>query len=51
MGFAARKLLQLGIKVIKESPDFVHPANVDTVEFMVTVGKGVLSIGKEFLLP
>lgn len=51
MGLAARKLFQLGIKIAKDNPDFGNPINVDTLEFMVSVGKGVLSIGKEILLP
>ena len=49
MGFAARKLLQIGSKVIKESPDFGNPISVDTAEFMVTIGKGAISIIKDVL--
>jgi hypothetical protein len=49
MGFAARKLLQMGIKVVKESPDFGNPITVDTTEFAVTIGKGAFHILKEVL--
>ena len=49
MGMAARKLLQLGIKVVKDSPDFGNPVTIDTTEFMVTIGKGAISIIKEVL--
>jgi hypothetical protein len=49
MGMAARKLLQLGMRVVKESPDFGNPINVDTTEFMVEIGKGALNIIKEVL--
>lgn len=46
MCFAARKLLQMGIKVVKDSPDFGNPVNVDTAEFVVEVGKGILHVVK-----
>lgn len=49
MSFAARKLFQMGMKVVKESPDFGNPITVDTAEFMVTIGKGALTIVKEVL--
>lgn len=49
MGFAARKLFQMGVKVVKESPDFGNPVNIDTVEFAVAIGKGALSIVKELI--
>jgi hypothetical protein len=49
MGIIGRKLLQAGIKIVKDSPDFGNPVNVDTAEFMVEIGKGTLHIIKEVL--
>jgi hypothetical protein len=49
MNILARKLYQYGGKIIKDNPDMSNPLNIDGVEFAITIGKGILKVGKEIL--
>ncbi len=49
MNYLARKALRYGGKIIKDNPDFGNPINVDGVELIFNIGKGILKVGKEIL--
>jgi hypothetical protein len=49
MGIVARKLLQYGVKVVKDNPDFGNPITMENTDFILTIGKGILKVGKEIL--
>lgn len=49
MGGIARSLFKYSGKIIKDNPDIGSPLNIDTANFLLQIGKGIIKIGKELL--
>lgn len=51
MNFLLKQLLKNGGKRLKDihNLDASNPITIDTTEFVITIGKGIIHIGKEIL--